>query len=90
MNEPIHWRGFALAADPDEDASAWRYDDDDHYLGVAREDDGSISAIVEVGFIEGEGTGATTIDALDAALLDVRERALRTKAAVDELLARPR
>jgi hypothetical protein len=89
MSEPIHWRGFALAPDEDED-DTWRLDADDAYLGVACEEDGTFGALVELEFVEGEGSGATPLDALDAALLDVRERARRTRVAVDELLARPR
>lgn len=89
MSEPIHWRGFEISPDTDE-CGAWRLETDDIYLGVAREDDGSFSACVEVLYIEGEGSGATADAALDHALLDVRDGAIRTTAAVDELLARPR
>jgi hypothetical protein len=88
--EPIRWRGLVVPLEPNGDPGAWRLDEDEHYFGVALEEDGTFSACVEVGFIEGEGSGATPLDALDGALRDVRARAQETAAVVDKLLARPR
>jgi hypothetical protein len=86
--EDLRWRGLVVPLEPNGDPGAWRLDEDEHYFGVAFEEDGTFSACVEVGFIEGEGSGATALDALDDALRDVQERARETIAVVDKLLAR--
>lgn len=65
----LSWRGFALAPSDEEDAFV--FEGVDLYLGVAREESGKWSAIIECGQLESEGEGPTPEAALEFALTEL-------------------
>lgn len=85
--EVVVWRGKALQAE-EEDLS-WVHDNSEltgHYLGVAFEDKlGFFSATIVVHGVESEGEGATAVEALDSAYIDLQQETLHITSEVWQL-----
>jgi hypothetical protein len=83
----VVWRGLVLQG-TDEDL-CWAHDKSEEtglYLGVAFEDErGFFSATIAVHGVESEGEGATAIEALDSAYIDLQQETLRITAEVWQL-----
>ena len=81
---PIVWRGRELTWE----GEACSFEDGDLYAGVARE--GSAwSAYVELEYLDAEGVGATAVEALDAALVRLRQKAKELPAEITRLFGEP-
>lgn len=81
----VLWRGNALKAEDDQDLS-WVCDKSDaesFYLGVSFEDEPcNYSACIEILGVEGEGSGANALEALDDAYENLKQECFLITGAV--------